>query len=154
MAYKKSLNWYVSRELRPVAKKMQSWINKRGTPKVKVLVTAKAKPVLFIAQPYYAKFQDKGVKGVERGKSLAGYKYKKGYNPADVPSAKHFKRYGEKYMYGIAQKIYKDGIPAKKYIMKGWGHFAPQVTAAIKRGGTKYIKTEIMPEPGVHKIKV
>ena len=149
MGYKKSMNWYISRELRPVAKKLEKWINRRGTPKVKVIVT---KNKLLITAPFYAKFQDKGVKGVKSGKSLAGYKY--GKRGAPPPAA--FSRYTTDIseQFAISRSIYQNGFKAKKYIDKGVGHFAPQVSAAIKRGGTKYIKTEIMPAPGVHKVKL
>jgi len=149
MAYKKSIDWYISRELRPVAKKLEKWINKRGTPKVKVLVTRNK---LYIKAPYYAKFQDKGVKGVSGGSSLAGYKYGKRGAPPPAAFARYTTDISEQF--AISRSIYQKGFKAKKYIDKGIGHFAPQVTKAITRGGTKYIKTEIMPEPGIHKVNI
>ena len=146
MGYNKSIDWYISRELRPVGKKLEKWINKRGTPKVRVEVK---RTKLFINAPYYAKFQDKGVAGNKSGKSLAGYKFK-GKMPPPVVFEKYTSDVSEQF--AIAKSIQKKGFKAKKYIDKGVGHFAPQVSAAIKRGTSAYIKIEIFPPVGVIKI--
>lgn len=146
MNYTKSIDWYISRELRPVGKKLEKWINARGTPKVKVVVK---KTVLAIVAPSYAKYQDKGVAGNSSGKSLAGYKF-----GSKMPPPSAFSRYtsdtGEQF--AIARSIQKKGFKAKKYIDKGIGHFAPQTSAAVKRGTSVYIKTEVFPLSGVIKI--
>ena len=144
MGYTKSIDWYISRELRPVGKKLEKWINTRGTPKVKVEVR---RTTLFINAPSYAKYQDKGVAGNKSGKSLAGYKY-----GSEMPPPSAFSRYtddkGEQF--AIAKSIQEKGFKAKKYIDKGIGHFAPQTSAAIKRGTKKSI-IETMPKAGVYK---
>ena len=138
--YKKSINWYISRELRPLSKKIEAYINKKGSPKVKLRVQNDS---IFVIAPYYAKFQDKGVKGVDSGHSTAKPAYSYGKN--GMPPAVAFERYTSDIteQFKIARAIYKKGIKPKKYIDKSFGHFAPQIAKAIDRGITKYTDIEI-----------
>ena len=137
MSYNKSVNWYVTSELKPLAKKLEAYINKRGTPKVKVRVR---KSVIFIDAPIYAAFQDQGVKGKNGGRSLSGFKYKDKAPPSNV-----FARYTDdlNHQYNIAQKIYRDGIKPKLYIKKSIGHFAPQTKRAIDSAIKNYTDIEV-----------
>jgi len=140
MGYNKSLEWYLSREYKPIAKKIEKRINQKGSPKVKVRMV---KANFVFEAPFYAKFQDQGVKGVSGGRSNAkpAYKYT---NKMPPPSA--FERYtkdpGEQF--AIAKAIFQKGIPAKKYILATWGFFAPQVKKATDRATQKYINIEVL----------
>ena len=138
MAYKKGLNWYISKELKKVGRKLEKYINKRGTPHVQIRVK---QAVLYISRPYYADFQDKGVKGVRGGRSIGNkYRYKD-----KMPPASAFERYttNPTEQIRISNAIYNKGLKPKKYISKSIGHFAPQISKAIQKGTREYYSNEI-----------
>ncbi len=140
--YNKGADWYISKEAKPVAKKLEKRINKSGTPKVKVGIVTKNEVVnIEIKAPLYAKYQDKGVKGIESGRSLAGYKF-----GSKMPPPKAFSRYAskEKEQFAIAKSVHKKGIPAKKHIESSIGFFAPQFKKAADRGVKKYVDSIIL----------
>ena len=134
--YNKGLSWYISKEVKKVAVKIENKINSKNIPKVSVRTEVKGEQVqIIIDAPDYAKYQDKGVAGVDSGRSLAGYKYKNKMPPPDAFSRYTSDKSGQ---FAIAKSIYNKGIPAKKYIDTTIGHYAPQVKKAIDRGVRNY----------------
>jgi len=139
--YNKTANWYISKEMQKVSKKIEAKINQIGTPTVKLRVKIVKDTVnIEIEAPFYAKIQDKGVKGIHSGKSIAGYKFKK-----DMPPPDKFSRYTSdpKEQFLIARSVWRKGIPAKKYIDTVFGHYAPQIVKAIDKGTITYIDKTI-----------
>jgi len=144
MGYNKSLKWYLTKEYKPIAKKMENRINKKGSPRVKVKIV---KGEFFIDAPDYAKFQDMGVKGASGGRTNSKRNYGREFKYTDkMPPPSAFERYtsdpGEQF--AIAKSIYHKGIPAKKYILATMGFFAPQIKRATDRAVKNYTDNEIM----------